>query len=208
VSITVPAGVTEWIRPLRRPADPDADTALGTGTPAVIQFGLFDSSFVADSAINPRITIYNTRQMAELHEIDPHDLRASIDSVTIPDGLPLINADRDVAGRAEPIAFQNGRGLRFIAHYRQSPAPILEHMVYQVVGLTDDDQYYVEVSLWVDLAQPTEGPLSLDTDVDLFEYLAALSEVISTADESAFSPSLDVLDTMIESLNVAPVGLE
>ena len=58
--------------------------------------------------------------------------------------LPTFNSAQDLRGQVYPLAFQGGRGLRFIARYSQEAAPVVNPAVfYTFQGLTEDGSLYV-----------------------------------------------------------------
>jgi hypothetical protein len=133
---------------------------------------------------------------------------------TFPDEIPVLpvfNAAQDVRAKTQYIAFQNGEGIRFIAHYSQALNPITSgDIIYTFQGLTYDGKYYISLIMPVTLlGLPVNGDDVVGDDYDAFAnnfttYLANTVQSINDADGNNFTPTLDQLDTLVNSLTVAP----
>lgn len=110
------------------------------------------------------------------------------------------------------IPFGNGIGLRAISYEFEDTfvAQITNETIYYYYdGVTDDGRYYVALKYPVDAEGFTES--GQFTDAELAEagadFNAYVDETMSPLDELAideFTPSLDLLDAVVSSIEVAP----
>jgi len=166
--------------------------------------------------IQPQIFIFPTREYAEINPMAGERieaLRTLLDGGALPAGvvlpvLPTFNSAQDLRGQVIPLAFQGGRGLRFIARYSQGAAPVVNPAVfYTFQGLTEDGSQYVAAffPLYISLLP---GQVQVD-DWETFNvnYAAYLSETTAVLDQltpAEFTPDLTSLDAMLTSLRVDP----
>jgi hypothetical protein len=133
----------------------------------------------------------------------------------LPAGLP----DGVFTAQAQPIQFQNGRGLRYLTQFDQSPLPVNNReMFYYFHGLTSDGQFYIQaiLPLHSSLLVADEEPTSITppdgvqfdwTDImngydAMPAYLEAVTRKLDAADSNSFSPTLPMLDALIQSIAV------
>ena len=132
---------------------------------------------------------------------------------TLPN-VPFFNAGHLMAAGIQLIKFQNGSGVRELTQYDQYPAPINNHeLFYHFEGLTSDNKYYIIAILPITapvLAEdekpespiPTGGvsiPASTGpTDV----YYFSVTEKLNSLAPDSFTPSLNALDALIQSILV------
>ncbi len=124
--------------------------------------------------------------------------------------LPLINAAQVFAVAPEYIDFENGSGVRYVTYYAQDVSPIVrEYAFYTFQGITDDGRYVV--SAFFPIAAdvlPSNEEIDYSTiDWDSFvpaytDYLADVYAQLENSAEDGFTPALDSLDGVIESLRV------
>ena len=134
------------------------------------------------------------------------------------DTLPTINsfnAAQLFAAHIQVIAFNSGRGVRFLTQYDQYPAPVNNHeLFYQFQGLTNDGKYYIVAILPVSSSilaedEKPESPVppggvpipSTGTDAS---YYDAVTKALDGMYPDSFNPSLFQLDTLISSITVTP----
>ncbi len=127
--------------------------------------------------------------------------------------LPLFNAGQMLHTQTAILNFQNGQGVRFLTQYTQSYVPVNNHeMFYTFQGLTDDGAYYVAAIL--PASHPTLPPDEssipggdFEAFADNFDnYLNDTALQLNAQDGASFTPSLMLLDEMIQSLEVTPPG--
>jgi hypothetical protein len=131
--------------------------------------------------------------------------------------LPPFNAGEVFTAQAKVIPFKNGTGLRFLTEFAQSYAPINNHeLIYTFQGLTSDGKFYVSAILPVNIGflavdanpdspLPPDGiplPNYNDPNPNFEGYYATLTQKLNAAAPQSFMPSLESLDTLVESLLV------
>jgi hypothetical protein len=128
--------------------------------------------------------------------------------------VPWFNADLMIIANTRLLPFQNGNGIRTLTEYAQYYAPINNNeLIYHFQGLTDDDRYYIFAILPVTApflpenekpdAPVPEGGIPLPTDMTLSTtYYFSVTEKLNSLAPDEFTPSLDVLDALIQSIRV------
>ena len=128
--------------------------------------------------------------------------------------VPFFNATPLIAAGIQRIPFQNGSGVRALTEYAQYAAPINNReLFYHFQGLSKDGKYYVIAILPVtapvlaedekpDAAVPAEG-VPIPANIGPNEvYYFAVTEKLNSLAPGAYTPSLSVLDTLIQSILV------
>ena len=168
-----------------------------------------------------QIAVY---RVAELRAADREDNMAKLQAfLSHPDepiadrDLPLVpwfNAAPLIAAQVEPIQFETGRGMRFLTEYTTEAAPVTnDGLVYQFQGITADKRFYVIGLLPLRsrmLADDYDAPIpdggvpfpDLDGVRQLNDYWAQITEMLDANHSADFSPSLDTLDSLVESIDV------
>jgi hypothetical protein len=108
------------------------------------------------------------------------------------------------------LNFHDGRGVRFLTVYQGDPLPIADHdIVYVFHGLTDDGKYWVTLNLPLNarVLPAPDAALAALTDYDHFlkehvAYVADVGRKLERARPDDFTPRLDRIDAMIESLSI------
>jgi hypothetical protein len=100
--------------------------------------------------------------------------------------LPEGNGIQVAHGQEAYIGFAGGAGIRYVAVYAPEDGSTEPEILYTFQGLTDDNRYYVSAAF------PLEGGSQGD---------------LNALPEGAFSPALDTLDTLFETLFVSPVAI-
>jgi len=116
------------------------------------------------------------------------------------------------------VPFRNGQGVRLLTEYAQYAAPVNNNeLIYQFEGLTNDMKYYVIAILPVtvpglaedakpDAAVPAGGvpfPDINSANPDFPGYYGKVKQMLEGLQPGAFTPSLDQLDALIASMNIA-----
>ena len=139
-------------------------------------------------------------------------LSAPLTNDSIP-GIPTFNAGQLFVSNMQAISFQNGSGVRALTQYAQYLATANNfELSYQYQGLTSDGKYYVIVILPVnipflaaddkpDAAVPTDGIPIPANGPDESYYTAVLQKLNGTSPDE-FTPSLLLLDALIQSINI------
>lgn len=171
----------------------------------------------------PRIHIYPVSELASGGAANTAaSLRTLLDSGQLPaasggfegSGLPFLppfNAGQILHTQVAFVAFQNGRGLRFVTEYAQYYAPINNtDLFYTFQGLTADERYYVAAifpvshpSLPADASQIPGG--NGDAFANTYEtYANDMALQLADCGAAEFTPNLALLDALIASLQVTP----
>jgi hypothetical protein len=133
--------------------------------------------------------------------------------------IPFFNAKQVFASNIEIVSFQNGSGVRFLTEYVQYATPVNNHeLFYHFQGVTRDGIYYI-VAVFP-IAAPalaeTDNPGAAippggieyrdmsDPNADFPSYYATITDLLNATSNEAFSPSIDQLDLLIQSMHVNP----
>lgn len=127
--------------------------------------------------------------------------------------LPLVFEQQTLVSHCAYITFTGGKGVRFITEYSEGPMPITNlNIIYTFQGLTDDGKYWVAATL--PISSPTL-PLAYDilpegyTDENLIEnytdYVREIKNTLNALSPDSFSPTLDLLDSLVKSMTVSPL---
>ncbi len=134
--------------------------------------------------------------------------------------VPYFNADQVIDAQTKIIPFASGAGLRTVTQYAQGIGPISnEGLFYHFEGFTNDGTFYIIAVLPIGapfLAASSDPSASIPSDGVPFpdlnapqpetynNYLAAITDKLNAAAPGSFTPSLTLLDSLIQSLQVAP----
>jgi putative hemolysin len=123
--------------------------------------------------------------------------------------LPLFNAGQIFRTQIEFLDFQNGSGVRFLTQYAQAFNPINnQELFYTFQGLTDDGAYYVAAIFPVsNPGLPADNSGLTEENFDAFvegyeEYIDDITSNLNAQDPASFTPGLDSLDALVQSLQV------
>lgn len=107
-----------------------------------------------------------------------------------------------IDAQIKTIAFQNGKGFRYLLTKSFSAEPLKSiGMTYLYQGVTDDDKYFVSFIMTVDapfLAEYIGQPLNT---IEEFEsFYGNINNLVDTSRGDQFTPSLDLFDALISSI--------
>jgi hypothetical protein len=143
---------------------------------------------------------------------------SAISSDQLP-GIPFIEGTQVFASNIKVIPFQNGQGVRFLTEYAQYFASANNHdLVYHFQGLTSDGEYYIVAILPIRnpmLAETSDpgAPLPVggvpylfysDPTSDVQLYYKSVTEILNATPPQDFTPTLDYLDSLIQSMRINP----
>jgi hypothetical protein len=199
--------------------------ALGGATPAAVRF-LFNGAAAEDffAPTTPQVLVYKT---ADWTALDPTTAKSVADltamlkdkPTTFPNGIPVlppIPATQVFQVKPRYLDFQGGSGIGFLTYYAQDVSPVLaSQLFYTFQGLTTDGKYYVAVFYPVTAAYlPTDptaalGGATYDEWAKNYEtYLADLVKGLDGLIPAAYTPNLELLYGMVNSIEVASTTLE
>jgi hypothetical protein len=220
VSFTIPSGMAGG-------ANTDKMTAMESNTdapwdiaPTHLRFTLTDYQ-LQDKFHEPRVFVYPAEEYAGMNPSAAEQMDrikkilagATPMQETLPT-VPFFNAAAQIAANIKIIPFQNGSGVRFLTQYAQYAAPINNHEIfYHVQGLTSDGKYYVIAILPITApilpddekpeATVPEGGIPIPTDIGPNDvYYFSVTEKLNSLSTDAYTPSLNTLDALIQSIIV------
>jgi hypothetical protein len=204
------------------------DAAYWQKTPGHLQVSLNDYYVLQGKFHQPQIYVYPAMPYVELVPAafeSMHRLRnvmnapnTSISADQLP-AAPFFNAAQVFATNIQAVSFQNGSGVRFLTEYAQYAAPINNHeLVYQFQGFTNDGEYYIIAILPITtpvLAETSDAgaplppggipyPLMADPNADMQAYYTTVTAMLNAVSPDAFTPSINQLDLLIQSMRVTP----
>jgi putative hemolysin len=201
-----------------------ADAFMGgeNTTPEHVMFS-FEGYPLADTMHKPQLHVYpvaefeassavaadaiaNLRELLAAPPADP--MTADYGPAGIP-FLPLFNAAQVFHTQVEFLDFQSGSGVRFLTQYDQAYLPINNYeLFYTFQGMTADGAYYVAAIFPVsNPGLPADSTGLTEENFDEFvagfqEYLSDLATNLNAQDAANFTPNLDLLDALVQSIKV------
>ena len=117
--------------------------------------------------------------------------------------LPLLNAMQAMRAQVAYLDFQNGTGVRFLAHYTQGLVPVNnDELFYTFQGLSDDGRYYVAAILPVSHPSlPADASVPIP-DGEFETHMRDMEQLLNAQDAPSFTPDLAALDATIRSLRL------
>jgi hypothetical protein len=226
VNFVIPAGLASSAVAETVPAIDEQTGVPWEVAPEYLKFTLQDYSLQGEF-FQPKIAVYPAKDYAAVGAgaaISIQRLQAvlaspnaSLSNDILP-RLPYVNADQIFGAEAKIITFKNGSGVRVLAEYAQNYAPINKHdLFYHFEGLTSDGKYYIVATLPVNVvflpanSDPNSpvppGGISFPgyTTIDgtvYGDYIQAVTNMLNAARPDAFTPSVETLDALIQSLSV------
>lgn len=227
LTLEIPAGVADGASGSDIPPATGDDVPVWGKTPGHLEVSLGDYYILQGKFHQPRIYVYPATEYAVLSPgafESMHRLRNLLSAVVplAPDQLPTVpffNAAQVIASNIQTISFQNGSGVRFLTEYAQYFAPVNNHeLVYHFQGFSNDGETYIiailpiTVSVLAETSDPgaviPAGGIALpdinDPDADWQGYYASVTDLLNAAPPEAFTPALNQLDALIQSMFVAP----
>jgi len=164
--------------------------------------------------VQPEILVFRAAEYAQYTDLTAQTI-AALQTYTPGQPLPESLKDGVYQGQIQPLQFQNGKGIRYLVQFDQSPMPANNQAIYYYFhGLTNDRQFYVQVFLPIHVSflveddQPTsitpaDGVQFDWTNLDGFPaYAEAINQKLNATGPDSFSPSLATLDALIQSIMV------
>ncbi len=131
--------------------------------------------------------------------------------------LPVYNEAQVLRPQVKYLSFGNGAGVRFVTLLSQGLMPVTNQEVfYTYQGLTTDGAYWVSAILPVSAAllpadagaagNPPAGGVGFPANPDgaqVKAYYQAVTDKLNATPAGQFTPSLEALDAMMQSLRIA-----
>jgi hypothetical protein len=170
---------------------------------------------VIGSNYQPLIAVYPVEAYRQLSQQSSQEIdnlvqalaQKSANLQTLP-FLPLQNAKQSFHSNVSYIPFMNGNGVRYLVMYSQGIVPVNNmDLFYSYQGLTTDQKYLVSMMLPVNYPTlPARYDSLTDTErLKLIQdptYFEQLSQNFSAQPSSSFSPDLEKLDALVQSIHV------
>jgi hypothetical protein len=218
-SFVIPNGLASGATPEAVPASTEEDGGPWGVAPAHLKFTLVGYP-LQNKFHEPGIYVYPAYEYATVHPgaADQIKITANIlaggplQKETLP-VIPFFNAGPLMAANMQIIKFQNGTGVRALTQYAQYSGPINNHeLFYHFEGLTGDNKYYIIAILPITapvLAENEQPDAPLPADGVPFPgemadqtYYSAVAGKLNALAPEAFTPALNMLDLLMESLLV------
>ncbi|MGQ9681073.1 MAG: hypothetical protein ACUVX9_00900 [Anaerolineae bacterium] len=130
--------------------------------------------------------------------------------------LPVFNEAQILRAQVQYADFENGAGVRCVTMYAQGLVPATNRTVfYTYQGLTADGAYWVSAILPVNAgflpaddagaSEPPAGGVPFPAELSAEQvkaYYQAVADKMDAAPTAEFTPSLEALDAMMQSLRV------
>jgi hypothetical protein len=228
ISLVIPPGLASGISTSQFPRADGPDIPERERTPGHTQLKL-EGYLLQGKLHEPQILVYPAMDYVELYSGAFESIHRLDNILGIP-GMPigkeqlptapfLNNAAQVFGSNVQVISFQNGRGVRFLTEYGQYPVAINNNeLFYHFQGLTSGGTYYIIAILPITapvLAETSDAgavlppggvqyPYLADPDADMQAYYAAVTDLLNGTSPEAFSPTINQLDLLIQSLQVTP----
>jgi hypothetical protein len=227
ISLILPPGLASGINGSQFPRAEGENIVPWEVTPGHTQVEL-DGYILQGKFHKPRILIYPGQEYAEMVPVvfeSIHRLNNLLYDHSTPIGkddlptVPFFNATPIFVSNIEVISFQNGEGIRFLTEFAQYAAPVNNYeLFYHFQGVTNDGSNYVIAILPItapvlpetsnpESSLPTGGiefPDLNNLNADWDGYYAAVTNNLDTLPVDAFTPSLNQLDALIQSMLINP----
>jgi hypothetical protein len=221
VSFVIPSGLASGADAETMPALSEGSGAPWEVAPAHLKFTL--TGYQPQGKFHqPQIFVYPADEFAQVNSIASEQidrLKKILAGATPPlketlPNVPFFNSGPLIAANVKIIMFQSGSGVRELTQYSQYLAPINNReLFYHFEGLTNNGKYYVIAILPITAPilaedEKPEAPVPADgvpipTDVGPNDvYYASITEKLIALSPDEFTPSLNALDALIQSILV------
>jgi len=167
---------------------------------------------VTDGVYEPQIMVFRAAEYSQYSELTAATIN-QLQSLQYEEGSPLPDGlDADFSAQIYAVNFKNGHGIRYLTQvFMNFQAVNNTELHYYYQGMTDDGKYYVQAILPINapfLATDGDPNGTLPADGILFNgddfsgYLNAVAQKLNSTDTFSFTPYLEHLDAMIESMQV------
>ena len=223
--LVLPPGLASGVRGSQLPRVDGEDSPTWGRTPGHTQLTLEDY-LLQGKFHQPQILVYPAQGYAELvpaafeslHRLNNILAGMPLSSEQLP-AIPSFNAQQAFASNMQLISFQNGRGVRFLTEYGQYAVSANNNeLFYHFQGLTSDGAYYIIAILPITvpvIAETSDGgavlppggipyPYFADPNADMEAYYTAVTALLDGTSPEAFSPTINRLDQLIQSMRITP----
>ena len=221
VSFVIPGGMASSANTEKMTAVESNSGAPWEIAPTHLRFTLTEYQ-LQDKFHEPRIFVYPAEEYAAGNPIAAEQInrlkKILAGGTSLQETLPTVpffNAAAQIAANIKMIPIQNGSGVRFLTQYAQYAAPINNReLFYHFQGLSSDAKYYIIAILPMSApilpqdekpeATVPEGGIPIPTDVGPNDvYYFSVTEKLNSLSPDAFTPSLEALDALVQSILLA-----
>jgi hypothetical protein len=227
VQFRLPTGLASGVHAQLAPAA----EGMGVAYPAYVELTLAD--YNSRNRLKPQIQVYPVDELDEYGTKTVQDLKKLLaeqpKTLQIGTGIPILpslHAGQLTTAQIQYLTFANGSGMRVLTQFAQDAWPINnEDLIYVFQGLTNDGRYYVSAFLPVsapflpDHVDDPEAVPAVDGvsfpkfnaesfASDYMDYQQTIREKLDGTSPEEFSPALNQLDDLIESLQVGSTAQE
>ena len=122
--------------------------------------------------------------------------------------MPVIAAGQTLRAQAAYLGGDNVYGIRYVTAWQEAAEPLLSHsLLYTFQGLSQDGAYYISAIFPLETALlPAETAADFDMAIfveGLAQYQADTTAALNAAAPGDFSPALDQLDALVQSIAFA-----
>jgi hypothetical protein len=213
VSFTIPSGLgsgtvnttsTEVEFPYMNPSNGDM--------PQHVRM-VINSYPILGTSLQPQVMTFPAADYAQYAPLT-QEVISALQGMQFMDGQPLPAGfpDGPFSAHVGALPFAGGSGIRYLTQFDQAPLPVNnQELIYYFHGLTSDGKTYVEVILPVQAAflapdnnpasdLPQDGiPFNMD---NIGPYFQAVSDKLNATPPGGFTPSIDTLDALVQSISV------
>jgi hypothetical protein len=227
LSLVLSSGLAGGVRGSQVPRNEGQDLPDWDLTPGHIILKL-EGYLLQGKSHEPQIYVYPAQAYAEMVPSAFESIRR-LDNIVSTSGGPMINdqlpavpffnGQQSFASNIQLLSFQNGGGVRFLTEYAQYAVSANNHdLFYHFQGVTRDGAYYIIAILPISnpmLAETSDGgavlptggvpyPYFADPEADMQAYFTSVIDVLNATPSEAFSPTMDKLDLLIQSMRITP----
>jgi hypothetical protein len=175
-------------------------------SPAVVQIFPI-SSFPNSDSISDQVLARLQAFLAARAPLTAHANTSGSEGIPV---LPLVNAGQVIVVKPQYFNFQDGFGVRFVTSYGQDVYPITnQRLLYIFEGMSSDGKYVVSLQFPM---KASILPESIDPNTfDFNQFVATYTDYLTTTvndlnllQPQDYTPTLDTLDSLIQSIQVGP----
>jgi hypothetical protein len=223
--LVLPPGLASGIRGSQFSRSEGTNVASWDVTPGHTQLKL-EGYLLQGKSLEPKILVYPAQGYGEQSPRAFESIRrlnnilgapsAPINGEQLP-AVPFFNAKQAFASNIQVIAFQNGKGVRFLTEYAQYPVSANNNdLFYHFEGVTSDGVYYLIAILPITnslLAETSDGgailprggvayPDITKPNANMTSYYTAVTTLLNAQSSAAFAPTINRLDSLIQSIRI------
>ncbi|MBI5963056.1 MAG: hypothetical protein HY863_06245 [Chloroflexi bacterium] len=160
-----------------------------------------------------RIMVFKASEYAAYGQPLQDAVTALLDGQGTSQPLTDALAQGDFYAQVESVNFKNGHGVRYLMQVIMNIGPVNnKDLFYYYQGITNDGAYFISALFHVnaaflvadgsmDAVTPVDG-IPFTNESDMSTYLGAIAQKLNDTPAESFTPSLKLLDDLIESIQV------